>query len=70
MSNCVTVQPVRGHLTPKNEYNLFYQKLDAKNFYIKQFFQKKQCFLRKLQKIILGAHLTIFQGKGASKVKN
>ncbi len=32
----VTVRPVRGHLTPKNEYNLFYQKLDAEYFFIQQ----------------------------------
>ncbi len=31
----------------KNEYNLFYQKLDAEYFFIQQFFRKKQYFLRK-----------------------
>ncbi len=60
----------KGSSYGKNEYNLFYRKLDGKNFYIKQFFRKKQYFLRKLQKTVVGAHLTIFQGKGASKAKN
>ncbi len=54
----------------KNEYNLFYRKLDAKNFYMKQFFWKKQYFLRELQKTVLGSHSTISQGKGSSKAKN
>ncbi len=31
-----------GSSYAENEYNLFHRKLDAKNFYIKQFFQKKQ----------------------------
>ncbi len=49
----------RGH-TPRMNITFFSRKLDAKNLYIKQFFRKKQCFLRKLQKTVLGAHLTIF----------
>ncbi len=31
----------------KNEYNLFYRKLDAKSFYIKQSFRKKQYLSKK-----------------------
>ncbi len=43
----------------QNEYNVFYYKLDAKYFYVKQFFWKKQYSLKKLQKTVLGAYLTI-----------
>ncbi len=66
----MTIFKEKGSTYAKKEYNLFYRKLDAKNFYIEQFFRKKQCFLRKLQKSVLGAYLTIFQGKGASKAKH
>ncbi len=44
----------------KNECNLLYRKLDAKYFYFKSFFRKKQYFPRKLQKTILRATLTLF----------
>ncbi len=36
-------------------------KFDAKYFQVKQFFRNKQYFLRKLQKIVLWAQLTIFK---------
>ncbi len=49
-----------GVILRKNEYNLFYRKLDAKYFHVKSFFRKQQYFPRKLQKTVLGAHLTIF----------
>ncbi len=42
----------------KNEYDLFYHKLDAKYFNAEQLFRKTQHFLRKLQKTVLWAHLT------------
>ncbi len=38
----------------KNEYNVFYHKSDAQ--YFLQCFQKKQYFLKKLQKPVLRAH--------------
>ncbi len=37
----------KGSYYAKNEYNLFYRKLDAKYFYITQFFWKKKHFWRK-----------------------
>ncbi len=40
------------------------------NIFMLYNFWKKQYFLRKLQKNVLVAHLTIFQGKGTSKAKN
>ncbi len=67
--NCVTVRPVRGHLTPKMN-TAFLSEISCWIFFIQQCFRKKQCFLRKRQKTVLGVHLTIFQGKGASKAKN
>ncbi len=54
----------------KNEYNLFYQKLDAEYLFIRQFFRKKQYFPRKPGKTFLRADLTIFYGKEASYTKN
>ncbi len=48
----------------KNEYNIFYHKLDAKYFHIKQFFRKQQYFLRKLQKTVLGHICHLFLEKG------
>ncbi len=36
----VAVRPV-GVIYTKNEYNLFYHKLDAEYFFIQQFFWKK-----------------------------
>ncbi len=57
LGHCATSQ---GSSYTKNEYNLFYQKFDAEYFFIQQFFRKKLYFLRKPQKAVLGAHLTIF----------
>ncbi len=57
LGHCATCQ---GSSYTKNEYNLFYQKLDAEYFFIQQFFQKKQYFQRKLRKTVLGVHLKIF----------
>ncbi len=39
---------------PKNEYNLFYQELDAAYYFIQQFCRKYQYFLRKQWKTVLG----------------
>ncbi len=51
LGHCATCQ---GSSHTKNEYNLFYEKLDAEYFLIQQFFRKKQYFLRKLRKTVLG----------------
>ncbi len=51
-------------LSPKMNYNLFYHKLDAKYSHVEQFFHKKQYFLRKLQKTVLGSSFDHFLGKG------
>ncbi len=56
LGHCAICQ---GSSYTKNEYNLFYQKLDAEYFFIRQFFWKKQYLLRKLWKTVLAAHLTI-----------
>ncbi len=37
----VTMRPVRGSSYTKNEYNLFYRKLNAEYFFIQQFFFEK-----------------------------
>ncbi len=50
-----------GHLMPKVNITFFNHKLDAKYFHVKQFFRKKQYFLKKLTKTVLGAPLTIFR---------
>ncbi len=57
LCHCPTCQ---GSSYTKNEYSLFYRKLDAEYFFIRQFFRKKLYFQRKPQKTVLGAHLTIF----------
>ncbi len=41
----------RGSHYAKNKYNLFYRKLDAKYFHVKEFFRKKQYISRKVQKL-------------------
>ncbi len=47
----------------KNEYGLFYQKFDAKYFFIQQFFRKKLYFQRKPQKTVFGGAIDNFLGK-------
>ncbi len=53
---------IRGHRTPKMNITFFSPKLVNTYFHVKQFFQKKQYFLNKLQKSVLEAHLI---GKGS-----
>ncbi len=50
----------------------FYWKLDAKNFYVKYFFRKKQYFLRKLQKTVWERIWPFFREResGSCKKKN
>ncbi len=47
LGHCVNCQ---GSSYTKNEYNLFYQKLDIKPFFIGQFFRKKVVFSEKTVK--------------------
>ncbi len=56
----MTIFQEKGSSYAKNEYNLFYRKLEAKYLHIKSFFRKKQYFMSKPQKTVLGADLTIF----------
>ncbi len=58
LGHCVTC---KGSSYTKNEYNFFYQKLDAEYFFIQQFFRKKQYFLKNPWKTALGDN---FLGKG------
>ncbi len=60
----------KGSSYTKNEYTFFLSEIGRRVFFIQQFFRKKPYFLRKLWKTVLGAHLTIFQGKEASCAKN
>ncbi len=46
----------KGVPSDENEYNLFYGKWDYEYFFIKQFFRKKQYFLRKWQEKIFRRH--------------
>ncbi len=54
----------KGSSLAKNEYNLFYRKLDAKNCYIKQFFSKKAVFSEEIAKNSCGGAFDHFLGKG------
>ncbi len=51
LCHCATSQ---GSSYSKNEYSLFYQKFDAENFFIGQFFRKKLYFQRNLKKLFWG----------------
>ncbi len=72
----VATPPLRRRVTckgfsyTKNEYNLFYRKLHAEYFYIRQFFRKKTNIYRESMKIVSRAHLTIFYVKEAFHPKN
>ncbi len=59
----------KGHLTLKTNITFFYRKLDAKNYYIRQFFRKKQYFLRKLQETVLGRIRPFFRKRGLLRQK-
>ncbi len=45
----------------KNEYNLFYQKLDAESFFIRPFFRKKAIFPEKTMKNCFGNAFEFFR---------
>ncbi len=49
----------KGASGDKNEYNLFYQKLNAEYFYVNNFFGQS-IFWGNCKKLFLWAHLTIF----------
>ncbi len=53
----------KGSSYTKNEYNLFYQKLDTEYFFI-QFFSKKAVFSEKTLKNCFGSTFDDFLGKG------
>ncbi len=53
-SNCVTVRPVRGHLTPKMNIGLLYQKFDAEYFLFHNFFEKSCTFRENSKKLFWG----------------
>ncbi len=68
LGHCATCN---GSSYTKNEYNLFYQKLDAEYCFILQFFRKKSSIFREnSENIFGGALLTIVQGKEASCPQN
>ncbi len=54
-SYCVTVRPVRCHLTPKMNIAFFHQKFNDEYFFIPQFFRKKLYFQRNCKKLFWGA---------------
>ncbi len=67
-----TVSPcdLSGVVLHQKWISLFYQKFDVDYFFIQQFFRKKKLYFQtKLQKTVLGAHLTISLGKKASSPK-
>ncbi len=60
----MTIFKKKGSSYTKNEYNLFYRKRDAKNYYIKQFFSKKAVFSEETAKNCSGGAFDHFSGKG------
>ncbi len=50
----------KGSFYTKNEHNLFYQKLEAKYFFIQQFFRKKQVFAGKNCEKLFWGHIWQF----------
>ncbi len=50
-----------GSSYTKNEYNLFYQKLDAEYYFIRQFFPKSSIFRKKQWKTALGHIWRLFR---------
>ncbi len=60
MSNCVTVRPVMGHLTPKINIAFFIRNLMPNICLFDNFFEKSCIFRENGKKTVLGAHLTIF----------
>ncbi len=60
LCHCATCQ---GSSHTKNEYILFYQKFDAKYFFIQQFFSKKAVFSEKIPKNCFGGAFDNFLEK-------
>ncbi len=60
----MTIFWTKGSSYAKYEYNFFYRKLDAKNFYIKQFFRKTAMFSEETVKNRSGGAFVHFSGKG------
>ncbi len=53
-SNCVTVLPVRGHLTPKMNITFFIRNLMLNIFLFKNFFEKSCIFRENRKKLFWG----------------
>ncbi len=68
-SNCVTVRPVRGHLTPKMNIAFFIRNLMLNIFLLNNFFEKSNIVGENRGKF-WGENMTIFQEKGSSFAKN
>ncbi len=62
-SRWVTAQPVRGHLTPKMNIILFYQKLDAEYFLFVNFFEKSNIFRQDGKKLFWWHIWRFFRGR-------
>ncbi len=62
-SNCITVRPVGGHLTPKMNKAFFIRNLMLNIFLFTNFFEKQLYFKRKLQKNCFGGAFDNFSGK-------
>ncbi len=53
-SNCITVRPVRGHLTPKMNIIFFIRNLMLNIFLFNNFFEKSCIFRENLKKLFWG----------------
>ncbi len=58
-SNCVTVRPVMGHLTPKMNIAFFIRNLILNIFLFKNFFEKS-CIFRETRKKVFWGRIWIF----------
>ncbi len=66
----MTIFQENGLSYAKNEYNLFYRKLDAKYFYVQSFFSEKAIFFEETAKKCSESAFNHFLGKGASLAEN
>ncbi len=68
-SNCVTVRPVRGHLTPKMNIAFFIRYLTLNIFLFDNFFEQSCIFREKRKKLFWGRIWQFFREKGLSRRK-
>ncbi len=59
----MTIFDEAGSSYVKNEYNLFYHKLNAKYFYVNLFFSQKAIFSQETAKYYFGSAFNHFLGK-------